>query len=228
MLEVGRKFENGGMEFKILEVYPKTCKIQFTKSHYIMIDQRSRILATVGYYGVNSLIHDPFAPSYKGVGCLGISVVPHLRDRKDRAMTKAVDKLWPMVLDDHLNGIEVPNAWLNKASFEEWLVEDYGDRWKEFVEQDMRLLPLGKHGRKISALVDVLTYKKWKCKRGVSYSQGNYRVLFNGSLIGSYVDKRKALETLLKHVKEVEVGDKFRNYLDNCIPKLEREIECLA
>lgn len=224
MFEVGKVFANGGMCFKIIELYPKTCKIQFIDTHYVTVEQRSRIANTTGHYGAPILIHDPFAFRIKDVARLGISTVPHNRDRRDRAFSKAVDTMWPLVVDDYIKGIEVPDSWLTKSSFEEWFVEDYGDRWKEFVDNDKRLLPLGKHGRKISAIVDLRTYKSWRLKSGVFKSGKVYRVLCMGEVLGTRGKRIDALNLLLKHVKELELPQPLRVNLDTRILALEQEI----
>lgn len=224
MFEVGKMFANGGMCFKIIELHPKTCKIQFIDTHYVTIVQKSQISNSEGHYGKSVYIHDPFAFRVKGVARLGISTVPHNRDRKDRVLTKAVDTIWPLVVDDYINGIEVPESWLTKSSFEEWFVEDYGDRWQEFVDNDKRLLPLVKHGRKISVFVDKVTYKKWRLKSGVFKSGRVYRALFMGDVLGTRGKRIDALNLLLKHVKELELPQPLRVNLDTRILALEQEI----
>lgn len=213
MLEVGMKIDNKGQSYSILEIKPKQIKIQFAKTQHVMWVNHTQVRSSRGDYGALSMICDPLDINVRGFARLGLSSVPHPNDRRDRAMIKATDKLWKYILDDYEKGIKAPKSWLTKASFELWLVETHGDRWKDFVENDMRLFPVGKHGRKNSMLVDYETYKLYGRKTGITISRGKYLAFALGKSIATRVDKASAVAALIEYIKGIEVPELLRDYL---------------
>ena len=222
MLEVGQRVENKGNPFTVLELFKKKAKIQFIESHFIKVVAQSQVHGAAGTHGY-SAITDPMTYHVLGVGRKGASSLKYPNDRKNRALQKAIDRIWRNVLEDYRKGIKVIDSWLTRSNFEIWFYEQFQDRWKEFVEFDMKLLPLGGHGSLDSVLVDHLTYKLWQRQRGVFLYGNIYQAMFNGKVVGKRRSRTDALTDLLNHVKTIS-DPVFAHYISKCVYKLEKEL----